>query len=255
MTRSQNSLRRAPVRLALCAALSAGAAALALTGSAFAASYQLPPAGQTVIGQIEYVSTAAEDTFIDIARRHNIGYEEIVAANPGVDPWLPGDGTRVIIPSQYVLPAVPWEGIVVNLAERRLYYFPQPKPGQRAMVMTFPVGIGRMDWETPLGVTEVVARVVRPAWYPPASVRRERQAQGLPALPAIVPPGPDNPLGEYAMKLGIAGGGYLIHGTHRSAGVGMDVSHGCIRMFPDVSGRHRAAFSTHSSPGPSQHHQ
>ncbi|MGB5247572.1 MAG: L,D-transpeptidase family protein, partial [Woeseia sp.] len=131
---------------------------------------------------------------------------------------------------RYVLPAGPRTGVVLNLAEYRMYYYPKPKPGERAIVMTFPISIGRMDWETPLGLTRVVAKARNPAWYPPESVRAEHEADGRP-LPRIVPPGPDNPLGNFAMRLSLPG--YLIHGTNRPAGVGMRVTHGCIRMFPE----------------------
>jgi L,D-transpeptidase ErfK/SrfK len=111
-----------------------------------------------------------------------------------------------------------------------MYYFPKPKEGQPAKVHTYPMSIGRMDWETPLGRTQIVAMARDPAWYPPQSVREEHAADGDP-LPRIVPPGPENPLGTRAMRLGLPG--YLIHGTNRPAGVGMRVSHGCVRMFPE----------------------
>jgi L,D-transpeptidase ErfK/SrfK len=122
---------------------------------------------------------------------------------------------------------------VLNLAEYRMYYFPTPKADEVAIVMTYPMSIGRMDWETPLGRTTVISKVRNPSWYPPESIRAEHAADGRP-LPRIVPAGPDNPLGEYAMRLGLPG--YLIHGTNRPAGVGMRVTHGCIRMFPEDIG-------------------
>ena len=200
--------------------------------SAVGTSFPLPKDGDTVVGETQTVTARYEDTLSDIGRRFSIGYEEIVSANPGVDPWLPGKGTRVRIPSQYVLPDVPHEGIVVNLPEHRLYYFPKPKLGEPAVVLTYPVSIGKMDWKTPIGLTSIVDKIVRPAWYPPESVRLEHEADGRP-LPKVVPPGPDNPLGEYAMRLGIPGGSYLIHGTNRPVAVGMPVTHGCIRMFPE----------------------
>jgi L,D-transpeptidase ErfK/SrfK len=166
----------------------------------------------------------------DIARRHGLGYEDIVRANPGLQPWLPGEGAQVILPTQFVLPPGPREGVVLNVAEYRLYYYPVAKSGEPRYVMTYPISIGRMDWETPLGMTEIVAKVVDPAWYPPQSVRDEHAADGKP-LPTVVPAGPDNPLGRFAMRLSMPG--YLIHSTNRPAGVGMRVSHGCIRMFPE----------------------
>ncbi|MFQ5610322.1 MAG: L,D-transpeptidase family protein [Woeseiaceae bacterium] len=197
---------------------------------ASAGTYELPPEGIDVVGDIQIVTAAYEDTLIDIARRHGVGYEEIVRANPDVRIWVPGEGTQVTVPSRFVLPAVPREGVVLNLAEYRLYYFPQPEGDEPAVVMTYPISIGRQDWETPLGVTNVVSKVTNPTWYPPQSVRDEHAADGRP-LGRIVPPGPDNPLGKHAMRLGLPG--YLIHGTNRPAGVGMRVTHGCVRMFPE----------------------
>jgi L,D-transpeptidase ErfK/SrfK len=196
-----------------------------------AATYPIE-ANDTVVGEIRYITAKHEDTFLDIGRRHGVGYEEMVAANPGVDAWLPGEGTQVLIPSRYILPNAPREGIIVSLAEHRLYYFPPAKAGDAPVVVTHPISVGKMDWKTPLGLTRIVDKRIRPTWYPPESVRKEHAADGRP-LPRAVPPGPDNPLGEYAMRLAIPGGAYLIHGTNRPAGVGMQVTHGCIRMFPE----------------------
>jgi L,D-transpeptidase ErfK/SrfK len=201
-------------------------------GQLHAAAYPLPAGSDTVIGEIQHVVAEHEDTLLDIGRRFGVGYEEIVAANPGVDAWLPGAGTQVLIPSRYILPDAPREGIVVSLAEHRLYYFPPTKAGEAPIVRTYPISIGKMDWKTPLGVTRIVNKREKPSWYPPESVRREHAADGRP-LPKVVPPGPDNPLGLYAMRLGIPGGAYLIHGTNQPAGVGMQVTHGCIRMYPE----------------------
>jgi L,D-transpeptidase ErfK/SrfK len=205
-------------------------ALLATTFCARAEVYDLPPEGQDVVGALTVVTARADDTLLDIARRHGLGYEDIVRANPDVDTWLPGEGTAVTLPTRYVLPHGPRNGVVLNLAEYRLYYYPIPEEGQPAVVMTYPISIGRMDWETPLGRTTIISKVRNPAWYPPESIRAEHAADGDP-LPRIVPPGPQNPLGEYAMRLGLPG--YLIHGTNRPAGVGMRVTHGCIRMFPE----------------------
>jgi len=192
--------------------------------------YDLPSPGSDVIGALTVVTAREEDTLLDIARRHGLGYEDIVRANPDVDTWLPGEGTEVVLPTRYVLPPGPRTGIVLNLAEYRMYYYPEPKDGEPPVVMTYPISIGRMDWATPLGRTSIVSKVRNPSWYPPESIREEHAAAGDP-LPRIVPPGPKNPLGEYAMRLGLPG--YLIHGTNRPAGVGMRVTHGCIRMFPE----------------------
>ena len=197
---------------------------------AVAEIFELPPEGYDVIGAVSTISARQEDTLVDIARRHGLGYEDIVRANPDVNIWLPGKGTEIVLPTRYILPAGPREGVVLNLAEFRLYYYPEPKDGEAADVMTYPISIGRMDWETPLGLTTVISKVRNPTWYPPQSVRDEHAADGNP-LPRIVPPGPKNPLGKYAMRLGLPG--YLIHGTNRPAGVGMRVTHGCVRMFPE----------------------
>jgi L,D-transpeptidase ErfK/SrfK len=212
------------------------AIALGLLGSllphAHADVYELPAEPDNVVGEVRHVRAAHEDTLLDIARREGVGYEEIVAANRGVDPWLPGEGTEVVIPARFILPDAPRKGVVVSLAEHRLYYYPPAAPGETASVVTYPISVGKMDWKTPLGLTRVVNKRVRPAWYPPESVRKEHAAEGRP-LPRVVPPGPDNPLGQYAMRLDIPGGAYLIHGTNRPAGVGMQVTHGCIRMYPE----------------------
>jgi len=192
--------------------------------------YDLPPDGGDVVGGETTIRARHDDTLLDIARRHGLGYEDIVRANPGVDVWLPGEGTEVVLPTRFILPSGPRRGVVLNLAEYRMYYFPEPKDGERAVVMTYPMSIGRMDWATPLGRTRVVAKVRNPAWYPPESVRAEHAAEGD-VLPRVVPPGPKNPLGSRAMRLDIPG--YLIHGTNRPDGVGMRVTHGCIRMFPE----------------------
>jgi L,D-transpeptidase ErfK/SrfK len=195
--------------------------------------FQLPPAGNDVVGAITTIEARQDDSLIDIARRHGLGYEEIIRANPDVDSWLPGEGTVVVLPTRYVLPPGPRRGVILNLAEYRMYYFPEPEGDELGVVMTYPMSIGRMDWETPLGRTKIISKVRNPAWYVPASVRAEHAAAGDP-LPRIVPAGPNNPLGAHAMRLGLPG--YLIHGTNRPAGVGMRVSHGCIRMLPEDIG-------------------
>jgi len=210
-------------------------AALVAAGTARAgvSEYLMPENGDNVIGVITTAIAQHEDTLLDIGRRHGVGYEEIILANPGVDPWLPGAGTEILIPSRFILPDAPREGVVVNLPEHRLYYYPPTKPGQRPVVRTYPISTGKMDWKTPLGVTRIVSKQERPSWYPPQSVRDAHIARGEPPLPPVVPPGPDNPLGEHAMRLAIPSGAYLIHGTNRPAGVGMQVTSGCIRLFPE----------------------
>jgi L,D-transpeptidase ErfK/SrfK len=199
------------------------AAGALLAASLRAEIYELPPEGYDVVGAVATVIAREEDTLIDIARRNGLGYHDIVHANPDVNIWVPGAGTEVVLPTRFVLPPGPRRGIVLNLAEYRLYYYPEPAEGEPAYVMTYPISIGRMDWETPLGSTSVVSKVTDPSWYPPQSVREEHAAEGRP-LPRVVPPGPENPLGKYAMRLGLPG--YLIHSTNRPAGVGMRVKIG-----------------------------
>jgi L,D-transpeptidase ErfK/SrfK len=205
-------------------------AALLLSSESRGETFEYPRAEFNLIGAIQVVEARHEDTLLDIARRYDIGQEEILGANPDVDRWLPGDGARVVIPSRYVLPTPPHEGLILNLPEMRLYYFPKPEADQPREVQTYPVSIGRMEWATPLGQTKLVSKQKDPAWRPPESIRAEHAAEGDP-LPKYVPPGPDNPLGGYAMRLGIPG--YLIHSTNKAFGVGMRVSHGCIRMLPE----------------------
>ncbi|MGC3979645.1 MAG: L,D-transpeptidase family protein [Steroidobacteraceae bacterium] len=183
-----------------------------------------------VIGEIQVTTATQEDTLSDIARRFNLGYEELVRANPGVDPWVPGAGREIVLPTQFVLPDAPREGLVVNLAALRVFYFPKREPGELQTVITHPIGIGKVGWTTPEGVTKVVSKRKDPVWTPPASVRKEHAERGDP-LPKVVPAGPDNPLGAFAMNLGWSG--YLIHGTNKPYGVGMRSSHGCLRFYPE----------------------
>lgn len=188
-------------------------------------SYWLPNADDSVFGQAFYVKSQGEDTLLDLGRRNGLGYDEMKSANPGVDTWISGTGTDVLIPTQYVLPAAPRRGVLLNLAEKRLYYFPSP-----GKVVTYAISIGREGWHTPLGNFSIVQKVKDPTWTPPASIRAEHAAEGD-ILPAVVPAGPDNPLGQYALRLSARG--YLIHGTNQPWGLGMQVSHGCIRMYPE----------------------
>jgi L,D-transpeptidase ErfK/SrfK len=195
--------------------------------------YPLRDDGADIFGQVERIRTRYEDTLIQIARRYSLGYEELLRVNQDVDPWLPGEGTLVLIPGQRLLPPGEREGIVVNLPEHRLYYFPKPKKDQPATVLTYPVSVGKMDWRTPIGSTKIVSKQKNPSWTPPKSVHEERRRLGEPPLPAVVPPGRDNPLGAHAMRLSIPGGAYLIHGTNNPDAVGMAVTHGCLRMYPE----------------------
>ena len=207
--------------------------ALSCLGIAQANEYPLREDGADIFGQVERIRTRYEDTLIQIARRYSLGYEELLRVNQGVDPWLPGEGTEVLIPGQRLLPPGEREGIVVNLPEHRLYYFPKPKKNEPATVLTYPVSVGKMDWRTPIGSTKIVSKQKNPSWTPPKSVHEERRRLGEPPLPTVVPPGSDNPLGAHAMRLAIPGGAYLIHGTNNPDAVGMAVTHGCLRMYPE----------------------
>jgi L,D-transpeptidase ErfK/SrfK len=184
----------------------------------------------SVVGELQMTKVEGEDTFSDIARRFNLGYEELVHANPGIDPWLPGEGREIVLPTQYVLPNAPREGLVINLPQLRVFYYPKVREGEPQQVITHPIGIGKVGWSTPEGSTKVISKTKDPTWFPPASVRKEHREAGDP-LPAKVPPGPDNPLGAYMMTLGWPS--YLIHGTNKAYGVGMRSSHGCIRFYPE----------------------
>jgi len=183
-----------------------------------------------VVGVLQITRVQGEDTFSDIARRFNVGYEEMVRANPGVDPWVPGVDREIVVPTQFVLPAATREGLVINLAQLRVYYFPPVKDGEPQTVITHPIGIGKVGWSTPEGTTKIIGKTKNPTWFPPASVRKEHREAGDP-LPGKVPPGPDNPLGAYMMTLGWPS--YLVHGTNKPYGVGMRSSHGCIRFYPE----------------------
>lgn len=234
-------------------------------------SFSLLPESGDLVGENRYIRALHSDSLHDIACRNNIGVEEIFMANDPakIDHWAPGEGTRVLIPQRFILPNAPRAGVVVNIPEMRLYFYPvqyatvvkkapakpKPKPGAKGKaapppaprpaavteigepigkateVITYPISMGRMDWRTPLGKTRVASKVKDPTWTPPESIRREHAAKGE-ILPAVVPAGPDNPLGAYAMRLGVAG--YLIHGTeqnYKSFGIGMRVTHGCMRMY------------------------
>ncbi len=175
-----------------------------------------------LIGQSARHLVASGESFITIARAHDVGYVELLAANPGVDPWLPETGTSLTIPTRHVLPDAPRRGIVINLSEPRLYLF----RAAGLPVLTFPAAIGKRGCETPLGETQIVGKRRDPVWVPPESVRQER-----PWLPPAVPPGPRNPLGRFAIDLGWPE--IIVHGTNQPAGVGRRVSRGCVRLYPE----------------------
>ncbi len=165
---------------------------------------------------------SGDETLMSIARAHGLGFVELRAANAQIDPWLPGAGSEIVVPTLHLAPSTDADGIVINLADQRLYLF----DGAGSPVRSFPVGIGRAGCETPTGTTRVVRKRRNPTWVPPASIRSVR-----PELPAAIPPGPNNPLGAYALTLGWDG--YVIHGTNRPEGIGRRVSHGCLRLYPE----------------------
>ena len=185
-------------------------------------------ADDSLVGQTRSYVARYEDTLLDVARRFGMGIAEMQLANPGVDLFLPGEGTAIHLPSRFILPAAPRSGLVINVPEMRIYYYPKGDGG--AVVHSWPISIGRVGWETPLGLTRIVRKAVRPTWYPPESIREEHRERGEP-LPKVVRPGPDNPLGSHALYLGLPA--YLIHGTNRPYSIGMRVSHGCVRLYPE----------------------
>ena len=184
-----------------------------------------------VVGTVQITLASQDDTLPDIARRFNVGYEEIARANPGVDPWLPGAGRSIVVPTRFVLPDAPREGIVINVAAMRLYYYPPHKKDEPLIVYTHPIGIGKVGWSTPQGVTTVISHVKDPVWRPSAALRKDHFNDNGEQLAAVVQPGPDNPLGKFELTLGWRG--FLIHGTNKPYGVGLRSSHGCIRLYPE----------------------
>ena len=211
--RSRFARRRALAALALTLALAACAARQPQH------PLEAPPSSPDLVGKLAFRDARAEDTLVDLAPELGVGYVELVAANPGVDPWLPKEGTRLVVPSARLLPSGKREGIVVNLGDLRLYYFEAGQPPR-----SYPIGIAKDGYATPLGGTVVKAKREKPEWTPGPSARRD-------GYPELVPPGPDNPLGEYALYLGWPS--YLIHGTNDPRGVGRHSSRGCIRLYPD----------------------
>ncbi len=203
---------------------------LASISNAHANRYELSSTGDTVLGEIKTVFAEERDTLLDIGRRHGFGYQDMKLVNSGVDTWLPGDGKEIILPAKFILPVAPKEGIVLNVPEMRLYYYLPKQKGKPQEVITHPLGVGREGWNTPYMKTYISEKKKNPNWYPPESIRKEHEEAGDP-LPKMVKSGPDNPLGYFAMRLGRPD--YLIHGTNKPYGLGMRVSHGCIRLYPE----------------------
>lgn len=204
---------------------------LGALNTARAVDYPLPPVGSRLIGQNQtYTIQEGDNKLQDIARRFNTAAQLILETNNTIAPVNPAPGTVITIPSQMLLPDTPREGIVVNLAELRLYYFP---PGENR-VEVYPLGIGQLGLETPVSTTRVSQKIPNPTWTPTAGIRARSLAQGI-KLPPVVPAGPNNPLGRFALRLGIGNGEYLIHGTSAPDSVGLRVSSGCMRMnAPDI---------------------
>lgn len=203
---------------------------MAVIPAVSAAKYTLQNRQDSVIGEVKTVRTELKDTLLDIARRHGLGYQDIKLLNPELDTWLPGEDTEVKLPLKFVLPRTEREGIVLNIPEMRLYYYPAKGKNGNQEVITYPLGVGREGWSTPYIKTRIIEKKEKPNWYPPESIREEHEEAGDP-LPKIVEAGPDNPLGDHAMRLGLPD--YLIHGTNKPFGIGMRVSHGCIRLYPE----------------------
>ena len=194
-----------------------------LIGIAAAENFNYDPE-HIIVGSLHSVTAQADDTFVALAQQYSLGYDEMRVANPALDAWVPEEGSTIILPGRFILPQPDYQGIYINLAEMRLYYY----VGENS-VYTYPISIGRGDWLTPRANAKVIDKLVNPTWYPPESVRKEHAMQGD-ILPPSVPPGDDNPLGKYALQLDLPS--YFIHGTNRPEGIGMRVTHGCIRMRP-----------------------
>jgi len=201
------------------------------TAPGWGATFLLPTDGSTVVGQLRVVIADSHNTLLDIARHYDLGFEEITLANPKVSVWLPGEGAPIVVPTEFVLPPPPWEGLVVNIPQRRLYYFPRRKANEPATVVTFPIGVSRPGWSTPLGKTRIIAKFKDPAWIVPKDIQAEHRSRGESNFPDYFPPGPNNPMGMLALQTGFSQ--IFIHGTNRPWGVGMQVSHGCIHLYPE----------------------
>ncbi len=204
---------------------------IAMAGSeAMAAKYTIQKKHDSVIGALTTTFSHNRDTLLDIARANGLGYQDIKLVNPEIDTWLPASGSEINLPLQFVLPDTPRDGIILNIPEMRLYYYPDKKAGDNAEIFTYPLGVGREGWSTPYMKTKIIEKKEKPKWHPPKSILKEHEEAGDP-LPKVVEAGPDNPLGDYAMRLGRPE--YLIHGTNKPFGIGMRVSHGCIRLYPE----------------------
>lgn len=199
-----------------------------LAAPAFSTEYPLPSADSRLIGENQLTTVPDDKRPLEaIAAKYQIGLLSMLEANPGTDPWLPKAGTQLVVPQQMLLPDTPREGIVVNLAELRLYYYPKGED----KVIVYPIGIGQLGAATPVMVTSISQKIPNPTWTPTPNIRKRYAKEGV-TLPAVVPAGPENPMGLFALRLARGSGNYLIHGTNADFGIGMRVSSGCIRLRP-----------------------
>ncbi|WP_312061492.1 L,D-transpeptidase family protein [Pantoea septica] len=199
-----------------------------LAAPAFSTEYPLPASDSRLIGENQLTTVPDDKRPLEaIAAKYQIGLLSMLEANPGTDPWLPKAGTQLVVPQQMLLPDTPREGIVVNLAELRLYYYPKDED----KVIVYPIGIGQLGAATPVMVTSISQKIPNPTWTPTVNIRKRYAKDGI-TLPAVVPAGPENPMGLFALRLARGSGNYLIHGTNADFGIGMRVSSGCIRLRP-----------------------
>ena len=212
--------------------LVAGVLSSLLATRSEAAVFTLPPNGGSLIGQDQQIQAQTTDTLLDLARKYSVGYWEIQEANPKVDMWLPGQGTNITIPGRFIVPPVEHKGIVVNLPQHRLFYFPKARRHEQPIVITYPVSPGEGEFPTPVGVTRIIRKVPHPVWIPTAHILKAHALAGDP-IPKIWPAGPDNPMGEWALETTLSRGEIYIHGTNNPMAIGMSVTHGCVRLYPE----------------------
>jgi L,D-transpeptidase ErfK/SrfK len=184
----------------------------------------------SVIGEVQVYRIRKGDTLMDLARYYSLGYNEMVEANPGIDPWVPPVGATVLLPTEWVLPCCTYRGVIVNIPEMRIFYM-RPAGDGTTLVNTYPVGLGRDDWRTPQGKFKIQGKTVNPQWNIPPSIREEHIRERGDHRTFIAGGAPDNPLGKFRFELTLPM--YRIHGTDIPWGVGMQVSHGCVRLYPE----------------------
>ncbi len=207
-------------------------AGLVLATQCGAEVFTLPPGGGSLIGQNQQIQSQASDTLLGLARKYSVGYWEIQEANPKVDMWLPGQGTNITVPGRFIVPPVTHKGIVINLPQHRLFYFPKRRRHDQPIVITYPVSPGEGNFPTPVGVTRVIRKVPHPVWIPTAHILEAHEQEGDP-IPKVWPAGPDNPMGLWALETTLSHGEIYIHGTNNPMAIGMAVTHGCVRLYPE----------------------